>query len=361
MMEMKNAADYRFIEKIGDLTEDGIAVYDLEARRFIYVNRNFLNIFEMEGPPEPLFQDSNIILKFILSEDFEYLRSRFYELIKTGCLNTTEFRLKFPDGLIKHLSSDVLILDNKNLVTAFVKDISKQKRHEDYLIKYTAQKDTMLDMLTHNLSGPLLITKEVIASLQKGYGENNRADISKLITIIQENTQQCIDIVNDFLREEHYESALTYVKKTRFDVIEKINVTLNKLIELNKDKHFRLDTELKNLNINSDPVKFFQVMHNILSNSIKFTQEGGLIEILVKEEDQFFIITVKDNGIGIPEILYPYIFREKVAGRIGLKGEKSSGLGLSIARRLVNLMGGEIWFESRENEGSSFYIKLPKE
>lgn len=358
---MENKSPYRFIERIGDLTEDGIAVFNLATRKFVYANRNFLKICEMPDSCDSLFMDSSSILKLILSEDFEYLKLLFEELLRTGCINTTEFRLKFEDGSIKHLSCDVLVLEDNNLVTAFVKDISKLKRHEDYLIKYTAQKDTMLDMLTHNLSGPLLISKDVISSLQKGYDQNNLASVSKLISIIQENTQQCIDIVNDFLREEHNESAHTYVKKTRFDVIEKINVTLDKLRAMNADKRFVLTSDLYSLNITSDPVKFFQVIHNILSNSIKFTRPNGVIDIHVNESEKFYIICIKDDGIGIPENLKSFIFQERVGGRTGLKGEKSTGLGLSIAKRLVNLMGGEIWFESEEEAGASFYIKLPKE
>lgn len=358
---MEQKTEYDFIEKIGELTEDGVAVYDVLTRRFIYVNTNFLKFFELPDSPETLFADSNLLLKFILSEDFGYLESRFHELINTGCINTTEFRLKFPDGVLKHLSCDVLMLDNGNLVTAFVKDISKLKRHEDYLIKYTAQKDTMLDMLTHNLSGPLLISKDVISFLQKGYDQKNSEDISKLISIIQENTQQCIDIVNDFLRQEHVESAQTYVRKTRFDLVEKINVTLDKLRAMNDDKTFTLDADLKNRNINSDPVKFFQVIHNILSNSIKFTRAGGTIAIRVIERASEYIISISDDGIGIPEAHKSLIFKERIVGRTGLKGEKSSGLGLSIAKRLVNLMGGDVSFESTEEKGSSFFVSLPKE
>ncbi|PBQ31090.1 hypothetical protein CNR22_04680 [Sphingobacteriaceae bacterium] len=358
---MEQIADYNFIQKIGELTEDGIAVYDSRLNKFVYVNSNFLDIFEMKQGPDLLFGSSLTILKYVLSEDFEYLKSRFQELIEKGCINTTEFRLKFPDDSIKHLSCDVLILDNSDLVTAFVKDVTKTKLHEDYLIKYTAQKDTMLDMLTHNLSGPLLLSKDVISSLQDGINQNNETHVRKLISIIQENTQQCIDIVNDFLREEHHESARTYVKKTRFDIMEKINVTLDKLRAMNDDKTFKVSSHLHNLNINSDPVKFFQVIHNILSNSIKFTRPGGEIAIEVSENESDYIICLKDNGIGIPDSIKPSIFKEKYIGRTGLKGEKSSGLGLSIAKRLVTLMGGEIWFESLEDYGSSFFLKLPKE
>lgn len=356
---MNSTFDYSFIKRVGDLTGDGVVVYDMNDKKFLYANENFLNIFDVEH--DTLSADTNTVLRYVFSEDLEYLKSRSQELFSTGSLNTTEFRLVMPDNVTKHLSCDIMVLDNKNMLTAFVKDVSKTKKHEDFLIKYTAQKDIMLDMLTHNLSGPLQLSKDVIASIQKGYGENNFVDVSKLIGIMQENTQQCIDIVNDFLREEHFESSQTYVRKTRFDVIEKINVMINKLKEINKDKVFILKSEHKTLNITSDAVKFFQIIHNVLSNSIKFTKDNGIIEIEIKEEENFYIISLNDNGIGIPAAMFESIFKDRIMGRTGLKGEKSKGMGLSIAHRLTQIMGGEIWFESVEDNGTVFYVKLPKE
>lgn len=356
---MENKVEYTFIKKVGELTEDGVAVYDLATRGFLYANQNFLSIFGLkEGD---LFTDASIIIKIVSAEDTAYLVNRFNELLKIGCINTTEFRLQLPGEELRHVSCDVLTLDNTNLITAFVKDISMARRHEDYLIKYTAQKDTMLDMLTHNLSGPLQLSKDLLSSILQGYSQNNMTDLSRLIRIMQENTQQCIDIVNDFLREEHSESLRTYVRKTRFDVIEKINVTLDKLRALNKDKLFVITTDIKSLNINSDVVKFFQIIHNVLSNAIKFTPDKGIIEIKVTDENDRYLIGISDNGIGIPDHLHGFIFQEKVGGRTGLKGEKSTGLGLSIAKRLVTVMGGEIWFNSSEGQGASFFIRLPKE
>lgn len=359
MGNMEITADYEFIRKVGDLTDDGICVYNLDQHRFIYVNQNFLNIFRI--PHEDLFSNSSIILKIVAAEDTPYLRHRFTELLETGCINTTEFRLKFSDNEIKHLACDVLILENKNLVTAFVKDISMAKRHEDYLIKYTAQKDTMLDMLTHNLSGPLQLSKDLISSMQKGHSEKDFSNVGRLLSIIQENTQQCIDIVNDFLREEHFESLRTYVRKTRFDVMEKIRVTVDKMRAMNKDKSFVITSDLSSLNINSDAVKFFQILHNVLSNAIKFTRTDGKIEIGVTDDESSYTICIRDNGIGVPEQFRPLVFHERIKGQAGLKGEKSSGLGLFIAKKLVEVMDGNIWFESDMRIGSAFYIRLPKE
>ncbi|MBA3665238.1 MAG: PAS domain-containing sensor histidine kinase [Bacteroidetes bacterium] len=356
---MNSKFDYSLIKRVGDLTGNGVVVYDTQNKKFLYANENFLNIFEVQD--ETLQLDSKIILRYLYTEDFDYLKSRSEELLTSGSLSTTEFRLKMPNNVTKHLSCEVIAFENNSVITAFVKDVSKTKKHEDFLIKYTAQKDIMLDMLTHNLSGPLQLSKDVITSMQKGYSENKMLDVSKLICIMQENTQQCIDIVNDFLREEHFESSLTYVRKTRFDVIDKINIMLIKLKEINKEKVFVLKSELENLYINSDAVKFFQIIHNVLSNSIKFTNPNGVIEIAVKVDNDFYIVEIKDDGIGIPQEMHHLIFQDRVKGRTGLNGEKSKGLGLSIAHRLVKIMGGEIGFESCENEGCTFFIRLPKE
>lgn len=357
MMEV--TADYNFIEKIGDLTDDGICVYNLDSRKFIYVNQNFLDIFRISH--QDVFTDAEVIMKIIDAEDTSYLRHRFDELLEKGCINTTEFRLKFEDSTVKHLTCDVLILENKHLVTAFIKDVSMAKRHEDYLIKYTAQKDTMLDMLTHNLGGPLHLSKDIIKSIQKGHSEKDFRNVSRLLEIMQENTQQCIDIVNDFLREEHFESLRTYVRKTRFDVMEKIRVTVDKMRAMNHDKIFIISSDLSSLNINSDAVKFFQILHNVLSNAVKFTPERGKIDISVSDSERYYTICINDNGIGIPEELKPLVFHQRVNGQAGLNGEKSTGLGLFIARKLVEIMDGEIWFETEPDKGSTFFIRLPKE
>jgi len=119
---------------------------------------------------------------------------------------------------------------------------------------------------------------------------------------------------------------------------------------------------LQNVNINTDSVKFFQIIHNLVSNAIKFTPDGGEIDIVVDEKETSFVFCVRDNGIGIPVALHTSLFEKRTtAGRNGLNNEMSTGLGLSIVKNLVELIGGNLWFESEENKGASFYIELPKE
>lgn len=356
---MESEFDYSLIKRVGDLTNDGVAVYDLHDQKFLYTNQQFLEIFKVKDSSVTI--DKNSVLRYVLTEDVEYLKERTRELMTKGTVSSTEFRIKSPGNDTRYLRCEVMMLDNKHVVTAFIKDVSKTKKHEEFLIKYTAQKDIMLDMLTHNLSGPLQLSKDVISTISRGYEQNNMTNVNKLIGIMQENTQQCIDIVNDFLHEEHMESSFTYVRKTRFDVIDKINVMLVKLREINHEKVFNFNPSSKSFVICSDAVKFFQVIHNVLSNSIKFTKPDGVIDISIEDGKDAFAIRIKDNGIGIPKNAHPELFKEKVKGRAGLRGEKSKGLGLYIANRLVQLMGGQITFSSPDSGGTTFCITLPKE
>ncbi|GAA4425861.1 hypothetical protein GCM10023188_07280 [Pontibacter saemangeumensis] len=114
--------------------------------------------------------------------------------------------------------------------------------------------------------------------------------------------------------------------------------------------------------LNVDAMKILQVMNNLVSNAIKFTQDNGYITVSVEEEEAHVLLTVADNGIGIPANVQPYLFdRFTVARRAGLRGEKTTGLGMSIIKTIVELHNEEITFESEEGVGTSSYIKIPKE
>lgn len=347
------------IQQIGELTADGIFIYDHKTNSFVYINDAFASIFKLAKAE--LLKKPQLVLPAIRSEDTNYLQHRFSELQSNRVLADTEFRLHFEDGSVKHLSCNAYLLDNSE-VAGFIKDISKEKQHEDYIINYGAKKDTLLDMMTHNLAGPLHLSKNIICWLQQTAKDGKSEEIGMQLQLIQENTKHCLDIVNDFLKQEHIESERIYVRKTRFDVLERIIQTIDKLIATNKNRRFQLITNLESLNISTDSVKFFQIIHNLVSNAIKFTPDNGEIDIIVEETSTTFIVRVKDNGIGIPAQLQSSLFQSRTPSRrTGLKNEASTGLGLSIVKTLVDLLDGRVSFQTDEDKGSVFSIELPRD
>jgi two-component system sensor histidine kinase VicK len=350
---------YPAILRIGKLSHDGVFIYQITNKRFEYFNESFTQIFNVDT--DSLSSQLNVLLDLIITEDQHYLKSRYKDLMENGCITSTEFRIRVKD-IIKHISCDAYSFEEGTVIIGFVKDVTRMKEHENYIINYGARKDTLLDMVTHNLYGPLNLTQNIINNVQKTVKQGEFPDVQQQLRFIQDITKECIDIVNNFLRQEHLESEHIFVKKTRFDILEKIRPTLEKLVETNRDKNFHLTTHLDNLYITTDSVKFFQSLHNLVSNAIKFTHSGGNIHIVVDEEEEYFTVSVKDDGIGIPDELKQFIFqRQSHAGRTGLKGERSIGLGLPIVKTLVELMGGKLWFESEEGKGTTFFMRLAKE
>ena len=111
-----------------------------------------------------------------------------------------------------------------------------------------------------------------------------------------------------------------------------------------------------------DDMKFLQVINNLFSNAIKFKPDNGTITLTVEERENTILFILADTGIGIPEEFQAVLFDKfSKARRPGLRGEESTGLGMSIIKTLVGWHGGNIWFESAVNKGTTFYIELPKE
>jgi two-component system sensor histidine kinase VicK len=116
------------------------------------------------------------------------------------------------------------------------------------------------------------------------------------------------------------------------------------------------------IHVSIDDMKFMQVLNNIYLNAIKFTPEQGVITTRVEKKERTVLISIEDNGIGIPKHLQPFIFEKFTrARRQGLKGEKTTGLGLSLAKLIVEWHNGKIWFTSEENKGTTFFVEIPIE
>jgi two-component system sensor histidine kinase VicK len=180
--------------------------------------------------------------------------------------------------------------------------------------------------------------------------------------LVKENTRHCIDIVNEFLEEEHIVSSTISVKRNRFELFLKLNTILERFKKSYPDFKFLVTSNVETLNVSLDDVKFLQTINNLISNALKWSPTKSQIEIRVEEREETFAISVIDTGIGVPEHLQRFLFdKNSRASREGLRGEKSIGMGLYIVKKLVALMDGELSYSSAEGQGSTFTVEFPKE
>jgi signal transduction histidine kinase len=121
----------------------------------------------------------------------------------------------------------------------------------------------------------------------------------------------------------------------------------------------------ESLLIMGDPSRLNSVMSNLLSNAIKFTQPSGKVQISVAWDEEQVTLNVTDNGPGIPEDEIPRVFEHLFRGRINVEDPdnpiEGTGLGLALAKTVIEQHGGNIWVVSKEGEGSTFSFTLPRE
>jgi two-component system sensor histidine kinase VicK len=227
---------------------------------------------------------------------------------------------------------------------------------------YSTHKNAMLEMLAHDLGGPLGIVQQLAVRLEKKIRQAGQEELAHQASLIHRTVSESIHLIHDLIEQEYLESSQTPFTFQRVELIEQLKALLGGYQRLDQDghKHFALQSSAPSVFVEIDQTKFLQAIQNLVTNANKFTPDGGHITVQVAEHAGRVLLSVKDDGIGIPADLQPHLFeRFTKARRPGLKGEKTVGLGLSIVKRTVELHQGKIWVESKESEGTTFFIDIP--
>lgn len=220
-------------------------------------------------------------------------------------------------------------------------------------------KSMLMATVTHDLQTPL---GSIIGfhELLKNSGVTGKQ--SQYLSNINESANYILKLVNDLLDFSRLENNRISIEKTSFNIKNVIENTcrtlepmaLNKGIELNWD----INEEL-NANFISDPYRIKQVLTNLVSNAVKFTPEGS-VEVTAKIEDNNIHISVLDTGIGISRDKHSDVFKEFTQAHSGIEKKfGGTGLGLTISKKIIELLDGEIVLESEEGQGSIFTIIIP--
>jgi two-component system, OmpR family, sensor histidine kinase VicK len=337
------------------IAKDGLIIYSVRAKEVCHTNETAYQLFGLDqGSSYPLIS----LLEKLTPEDQNYLRYQYLQMINVP-RTESEFGLTTKRGNLI-ICCDAYKIINETFIVLILKDVTKSKQHENYIIEFGTKKNTMLDILIHELSGALSLTKSLLTEVEKTISAKDDRKSTPLLQILLDNTNYCVDIINDLLKNEYSKAIEVYVKKTRTNVVEKISYVSQQIIDA-KPNRVKLQFSSPVIYANLDDLKLLQVVNNLVSNAIKFSPDDSTVVLKVEERSEDVIFSVQDMGIGIPESLQPLIFdRRTAAARTGLEGERSIGLGLFISKTLVDRMGGRIWFDSIPGHGSTFYFTLPK-
>jgi len=235
----------------------------------------------------------------------------------------------------------------------------------DQLSQANRMKTEFVSIASHQLRTPLSIIKWYVEFLLKPEKQKNLTSeqLGYVQTINQANLRM-IRLVNDLLDISRVESGKIQIRPEATNVVELTKNIIAENHTLADQKKIKLQLKYSNSIplLLVDPKRIAMVIENLLSNSIKYTRHDrhGVASIELSKDGKKLLFSIADNGVGIPasdhKNIFKKFFRANNAMRLKTSG---TGLGLFIAKAIIESHRGKIWFVSRENEGSTFYFNLP--
>lgn len=219
-------------------------------------------------------------------------------------------------------------------------------------------KDQFLRAAAHELKTPVMIIKGYTQLLERQLSAAPGKS-PELIAAIVEGVERLERLTSSLL-----DMSLVQLKKlrVRLEPLDLRTLVHQSLIEIStiSKRHSLRELEMSPTVILGNPVRLRQVMHNLLHNAIKYSPEGGPIEVSLNVKDEQAVVTVRDYGIGIQDAQQKHIFSMFFQAHLNTSHDYGGmGIGLYLIREIIHLHGGKIWFSSEEGEGSSFSFSIP--
>jgi PAS domain S-box-containing protein len=343
-----------------------ITITSVEDGKFIEVNDAFTSIFGFTR--EEATANSSIGLKIWVNiEDRKWVIST---LLDGRDVSKKEFLFKKKNGEIMTglFATRFIYINKESFIISNINDITERKQAELELIKAKEKaeeserlKSTFLANMSHEIRTPM----NGILGFAELLKEPNLTtdDQQDYIQIMQISGARMLNTINNIVDISKIESGLTIVDLKETNINEKIEFAY---------KFFKPEVEIKGLQflfknslpskeaiIKTDNEKVYAILTNLVKNAIKFTYKGS-IEFGYEKKGDYLEFFVKDTGVGVPQKQKELIFeRFRQGSESHNRGYEGSGLGLSIAKTYVEMLGGEIWVESEEGKGSIFYFTIP--
>jgi two-component system phosphate regulon sensor histidine kinase PhoR len=344
---------------------EGILVLDNKGK-FNFCNRSVYSIININ--PSDLIYYGNIGVKYKIKD----LSGRAIKIEEVFNSNTSvkNLILSFVDEkneIEKYIEFNVNPIFNKTKELLYtiisLKDVTSSVKHNIELEKITMMKDEFFAVMSHELRTPLTL---IHSSLQLAYGvyeQEISSNIDRTLSRINQNCSRLLKLINNILDITKAEAGFLTVVSTNFEIVSTTEMIVSSVnnFALSRDIELVFDTNEEEMYVNLDKDKYEKILLNLLSNAIKFTPEGKEILVTLNIDKENIYLTVKDEGVGIPEDKLESIFDRfaQVNSSLSRRAE-GTGLGLSLVKKLVEMMGGTIYVNSTINVGSEFVIRFGK-
>ncbi len=290
----------------------------------------------------------------------------YEELIKINNEQVNILRSTMKDMSLKmreQIERDSFLYDelsrlNNELVT-LQRELTKKNIE---LQRLNNEKNRFLGIAAHDLRHPLAVIQSYSEFLIDEASHVLNDEQKTFLTVISSSSEFMMQLVNDLLDVAVIESGKLNLELKKINIISlaEKNIALSRVFAEKKNIRLIFQPESESIYVSADPSKIEQVLNNFIGNAIKFSHPGKSVYVSIKSNRDEILAAVRDEGQGIPAHELDNLFKPFTKTSIrGTGGEKSTGLGLAICRRIIEGHKGRIWAESKEGEGSTFYFSLP--
>lgn len=275
--------------------------------------------------------------------------------------------LFYAYGLVFPLIS----LDGKMLgYVKILRDLTERKQSEDAIKKYVREleelnthKETVMAILSHDLRSPLSAIIGISKYLKENFHKMKPDAVQEMLDLLYKSSTDelsMLDYLVEWARIKYASEVFSPTKIKLTEYIDKVFETLDENASKNKiNLHHEIDADTS---VFADGKMLISIIQNIISNAIKHTEKGGAITVSSKSKDDKTIVQVKDTGVGMSKEIMEKLFTPQLKTLSEKrKKNKGAGIGLLLVKGFLEKNGGEIWVESIEGEGSSFYFTIPIE
>ncbi len=362
MLLQEKEAIYRFLFEHNPAP---MLIYEKESLQMLAVNEAFLRNYGYH--PDEI---ATMHLPDLYPEEEKEPIRKLAERLK-GYAFAGEWHHRKKDGtlitIIAH--SHDLIFEGKSARVAVITDITYLKKIEQELTEARIRaeesdrlKTAFLANMSHEIRTPmngiigfceLLNDPDITLQKQREY-----------INIIRNSSYRLLGIINDIIDISKIEAGQVVIRKEKSDLVALLDEAVSFFNNEAKKKNLTISTTYskipRKVYVIADRTKLYQILSNLLKNAIKFTAEGT-IETGFEEKNNEIIVFVRDTGIGMNDQDKEQIFeRFRQGENTRSNNYEGAGLGLSISKAFIEMMGGRIWVESELGKGSTFYFTIPK-
>lgn len=304
------------------------------------------------------------------------------ELIGKSIIDVLDIRHDYTVRQLVNSEQKEMILDMSNsgsnlILNAYFSPIQRESGFVSGLVcvlhdvtsqqKEEQERKEFVSNVSHELRTPLTSVKSYVEALSDGAWQDKEI-APQFLKVVQDETERMIRMINDLLSLSRMDAGTTKLNLEYININELFNYILNRfdmIIKKEEDpkkKKYTIERFFtkKDLWVEIDTDKFTQVIDNIMNNAIKYSPDGGVITARLLETHNHVIMSISDQGLGIPGKDLSHIFdRFFRVDKARSRKQGGTGLGLAISKEVVNMLGGQIWVDSVEGKGSTFYISLP--